>query len=128
MIKHPNISAEEITKGLGLLPSGPSFTAGTPRFAPNGAPRPGFHAHTMWSDGEIVRGNRRFFDELTKFIDRIEKASAFLRTVMESGGSAVLMVYLPGDINIGSVMTAGDLGRMSALGLDLSIEVFPNFK
>jgi len=51
----------------------------------------------------------------------------FLHEIVNGGGTIDLIVHLPGDINIGDCFPWRDMARLSALRVDLGIEVFPDF-
>lgn len=68
-----------------------------------------------------------FFSDAVKLIDRMEPHKAFLIEIEKSGGSASLVLDLPGDTNIGDVLPWREMARLCAMRIDLSIEVFPDF-
>jgi len=126
LIRHPNIDPDRITETLGSTPH-LSAMAGGVRKAPNGVILAGHHKFSVWSYCFDVEGNRLFFSDIGKMIDRLEPHKAFLAEIVDGGGSIELAVNLPGDINIGDSLSWRDLARLSALQIDLGIEVFPDY-
>ena len=47
--------------------------------------------------------------------------------IVKGGGAIDLIVNLPGDLNIGDALPWHEMQRLSALRIDLGIEVFPGF-
>jgi hypothetical protein len=54
-------------------------------------------------------------------------AQEFPDELEKTGGSISLVVDLPGDVNIGDVLSWSHMARLSAMRIRLSIEVFPEF-
>jgi hypothetical protein len=127
LIKHPDIDPVRITETLGLTPH-LSATAGSERRNPAGAIVPGPHKVSVWSHSFDVKGKRRFFSDVEKMIDKLEPHEVLLSEIANSGGSIILIIDLPGDVNIGSTLHWRELARLSALHIDLGVEVFPQFK
>jgi hypothetical protein len=126
MIKHPNIDPAKITEKLQLEPNISSMV-GNPRVSPVGKPLPGIYRESGWSYWFQVERNRLFFRDVAKLIDGLEAHKAFLIDIVEGGGTISLIVSLPGDVNIGDTLRWRDMARLSALHIDLGIEVFPEF-
>src|SRR5450631_3315598 len=100
LIKHPHIDPARITHALGLHPNR-SAIAGSVRETPTGTVLPGTHTVSSWSHWFDVEGNRLFFADIEKMINRLEPHKAFLAEIADGGGSIELILHLPGDINIG---------------------------
>jgi hypothetical protein len=81
----------------------------------------------VWSHSFRAGGNRRFFADVIKLIDKLEPHKAFLIEIEKSGGSLCIVLDLPGDVNIGDVFSWREMTRLCALRIELSIEVFPEF-
>jgi hypothetical protein len=126
LVRHPNIDPERITNTLRLAPH-LSAIAGSARRNPKGAILPGVHRHSVWSHSFRLEGNRRFFSDVVNLINKLEPHKTFLVELANSGGSICLIVDLPGDTNIGDVLSWREMARLSALQIDLGIEVFPEF-
>lgn len=126
LIKHPHIDPSKITDVLRLKPNSTTI-AGAPRTTPKGGPLPGVYPESAWSHWFDVERNRRFFQDVTKLIDRLEPYKEFLHEIVDQGGTVDLIVNLPGDINIGDALGWRDMARLAALRIDLGVEVFPDF-
>ena len=124
LIKHPRIHPDLITKRLGLMPH-MTHLAGTPRKNPIGTPLPGVYRESAWSYSFRVDGKRHFFEDVAKLIDKVEPHARFLSEIADTGGTISLIVSLPAEINIGDTLPIQELARLSALKIDLGIEVFP---
>jgi hypothetical protein len=126
LIRHPAIDPDRITSTLGLTPH-LSAMVGTVRKNPVGTVLPGLHKHSVWSHSFRTGGNRRFFRDVVKLIDKLEPHQAFLIEIGKGGGSVCLILDMPGDTNIGDVFPWREMARLAALQVDLGIEVFPDF-
>ena len=126
LIKHPTIDPTRITNSLGLSPN-ISAIAGSARQTPAGTTLSGVHGVSLWSHSFTVKGNRLFFSDIVKMINKLEPHKALLAEIASSGGSIDLIIHLPGAINIGDVFPWREMARLCALQINLGIEVFPNF-
>lgn len=126
LIRHPRMDPERITTTLGLAPH-LSAMAGSVRKNPKGGVLPGVHTDSVWSYSFRVDRNRWFFSDVVKLTEKLEPHKDFLAAIASSGGSISVVLDLPGDFNIGDVFSWRDMARLSALCIDLSIEVFPEF-
>jgi len=125
-IKHPNIDPALITERLGLLPM-MSWKAGEQRMTPKGTVLQGKHKASAWGHSFHVYGDRLFFKSLCDFVGRLEQKADVLLNIHETGGAVMLVVQLPGDVNIGDQIGFSDMKRLFDLKISLGIEVFPNF-
>ncbi len=126
LIKHPDIDPDSITSALGIEPH-VSWRAGAPRKTPTGGNLPGVYRETAWSFSYRVEGSRRFSIDIEKTLERLVPHRQFLLGIVESQGQVTLIVNLPGDINIGSVLTLDALSKISELKIRFGVEVFPEF-
>jgi hypothetical protein len=126
MIKHPNIDPARITEKLQIKPN-ISGVAGSRRITPAGKSLLSTYKESEWSHWFRVERNRLFFLDVVKIIDRLELHKDFLSEIVDDGGTIDLIVNLPGDVNIGDSFRWHDMARLSALRIDLGIEVFPEF-
>jgi len=55
----------------------------------------------------------------------LEAAREYVRNLIASGGEITLSVHLPGRVNLGDSFDANKLLRIGRLGVELSVEVFP---
>lgn len=125
LIKHPNIDPARITGVLGLNPS-VTATAGGARKTPTGRLLPGVHKVSAWTHSYTVRGHRHFFSRIEETITKLESHKAFLAEISDGDGVIYLIVDLLGKTNIGDVLSWQAMMRLSALHINLSIEVFPD--
>jgi len=115
-----------ITKELGLTPHLSHF-AGAERMTPANTKLPGKYRESIWGWAQHLEGKRAFFDNVSELAIRLRKHQDFIAGLMAGGGSIVMIVDLPGDVNIGSVLSSVNIKRLADLGVDLGIEVFPEW-
>jgi hypothetical protein len=123
VIKHPTLRPEEITEQLRLVPH-LCHTVGHPRRTPAGTSLPGVYRESVWGYTKGVEGKRAFFDDVVALIDALEPSAAYLVDCAETGGRMFLAVDLLSDANIGDLLSWPQLARLSALRIDLGVEVF----
>jgi hypothetical protein len=116
-----------ITKKLKLVPH-LNWTAGRPRKAPNGNLLRGRSKETVWGYHRYTERKRAFFEDVVALIDVLEPHANFLQEIVDSGGRMFIALDLVGDTNIGDALSYQQLARLSALRIDLSVEVFPRMK
>ena len=58
-------------------------------------------------------------------VNRLEPSRAYIRTLVDSGGSVLLIADLAGRTNMGDVMNWKELGRLAEMRISLGVEVFP---
>jgi hypothetical protein len=126
LIKHPHIDPARITDELKLFPD-LSGMVGSPRTTPAGKAIQGVRTESVWSHWFRTERNRLFFRDIVKVVDDLQAHAKFLHEIVSGGGSISVIVSLPGDINIGDHFQWRDMARLSALHIDLGIEVFPDF-
>lgn len=124
LVFHPSISPETITTKLRMVPQY-SWQQGQPRRTPDGKSLPGFYRETMWRRVVIRRGRRDFVEDLNAVVEQLRSHKTFLKKLSSDGGRALLIVNLPGDVNIGGELAPRTLRLMSDLDLKLGVEVFP---
>ena len=124
-IRHPNIDPSEITRTLNIIPRD-CWQIGSPRRAPNGVSRPGVYKESGWTKDWDVDGRRNFFGSVDETLNILEPGKELLNRIVETSGSIYLVVHLAGSRNIGSDLTFETQSRLSAFGIRLGIEVFPD--
>ena len=82
----------------------------------------------MWRHVVRKQGQRRFFAGLPQLLTRLLPKREFLARIVSEGGSAMVIVNLPGDVNMGDVVKPETLRLLADLGLELGLEVFPAMK
>lgn len=127
LLKHPNFQQEEITRAVGLEPSG-GHTIGQNRQTPDGTALAGQYRESAWTYSEKFEGMRDFFQASETLIDELQPVSEFLAGLQAEGGTAMLVFSLPGDVNIGSILPYKLIKKLANLHLDLGIEVFPKMR
>ncbi|MEW6642141.1 MAG: hypothetical protein AB1586_16670 [Pseudomonadota bacterium] len=124
LIKHPTIDPKLITKELGLSPH-LAHVVGTERITPMGTKLSGRYEESTWGWAKRVQGRRAFLDDVSDLALQLQKSQHFIASLIAGGGNVTMIVDLPGDVNIGSVLSSVGLKRLADLGIDLGIEVFP---
>jgi hypothetical protein len=122
--KHPTISAAEITAALEREPE-ITWTVGEPRTTPTGNPLRGRWKETYWTYSNRFEGERAFFREVMTTLSDLFSKRDVIKALVQSGGEATLLIGLPGDKNIGDVLTPDQLKQIGEAGFHLSVEVFP---
>lgn len=125
-MSHPTMHSTIVTKALGVEPKR-SWTVGEVRRTPTGTALEGIYRQTSWSISERFERRRDFFDACLEFIDRILQPRAkFVDSFLQTGGKIAVYLQIPGDANIGDAITAEGLARVARLGIEISVEVFPD--
>lgn len=124
LIKHPSWDPSDLTRDLGLTPQ-LAHRVGDPRRTPKGQPLTGVYREMVWSHWNKVTGSRRFLESAEALIATLERQGDLLRRLSETGGTATPCFDLRGEWNIGDVLGWRDLGRLAAMRVDLSVEIFP---
>lgn len=125
LIKHPHIDPARVTSVLGLQPIRSAIVGGV-RKTPTGTILSGLHKVSTWSHSYTVRGHRHFFSQVEDLITKLEPHKVFLTEICDGGGRNFLIMHLPGKVNIGDSLSWQAMMRLSALHINLGIEVFPD--
>lgn len=126
LVKHRKIDLSYLTKALGMEPD-TLWLAGARRTSPRGEIISGVYRDSVWSHAIEINGKRAFFSELNKFVRKLTRHKSALRRTTRTGGKVELIVELPGGVNIGDSISWESMKTLSALCIDLGIEVFPEF-
>jgi hypothetical protein len=121
-IKHPTVSLTDMTHALDRE-TAHAWSVGDP--GPAGASFQ-FRRYTYWLTSRAVLDTRFFSRDLEIDLTWLQSKRDFVRSLLDTGGSVSLEVWLPGQINIGDVLTPVLLGKMAELGVGLGIEVLPH--
>lgn len=124
-IWHPTIDPAVLTEAFGRAPFR-CWQMGLPRTTMRGDPLPGRWPQSYWVARRRVERRRDFLVELLQELTALEERSALVTRLLQEGGDIQIKVSLPGDRNIGDVLSADAMRRMGALGVNLDIEVFPD--
>ena len=130
-IKHPHFKPEDITENMRIQPSR-SWMAGQRRSTAKGKRLSGFfNEETYWTadlhKGKTLQSTRMPLEEfLADQLKLLEKQGNFLKQIRATGGCTEFFVGLFCTKNIGAELPSTLLGRMSELGIDLSLDVYPD--
>ncbi len=113
LVKHPELNLSHLTAKLGLKPD-ICWLAGAPRISISGEAPRGVYKSSVWSHTEEVINSRTFFHSVNKLAHDLGRHKSVLLRIVKSGGTIELIVELPGEL--------------SALCVNLGIEVFPEFR
>jgi hypothetical protein len=125
-VRHPSMRPERITEALELEPHR-AWAVGVPRRNPRGDPLPGVYIETSWGYLTWHKGRRNFFDTMAELLDSLADKRPFLDELISSGGGVSMIIYLPGDVNIGDELEASVMKRLAELNISVGVEVFPQF-
>jgi hypothetical protein len=126
LLKHPSRDLTEVAEHLGFGPS-VMHVAGAQRRTPAGKPLSGVYKASMWSYTWEFFGTRFFFGELSSILRALSEKRKFFIDLTTTGGSASVIVNLPGDAKIGDELTPDVLMTILGLNVTLGVEVFPNY-
>jgi hypothetical protein len=119
---HPAMSPEEISVGLRSKPN-ISWCVGEPRRTPKGAALPGVYDETYWvADVSEPPTPVILAMAIAEMLSDLETKASFLQRVAETQGTAEVLVIWSG--SGGLTLPAGLLQRMSALNINLSIDIY----
>jgi len=129
-IRHPQINPDDITDNLGINPSR-AWMAGLPRLGIKGNKLNGINEETYWTadlhkEKSIKSKKISFEDYLSKQVKRLNKSEKYFRRIRKSGGQIEFFIGLFCDKNMGVELPSALLARMSKLGIDLSLDIYPN--
>lgn len=131
-IRHPHFDPEDITANIHIQPSR-SWMVGQRRSTPKGERLTGFNQETYWTaDLHKVKALQSARMPLEEFLaDQLKllgKHKTFLKQIRITGGRTEFLVGLFCTRNIGAEFPSLLLSRMSELGIDLSLDVYPETK
>jgi hypothetical protein len=125
-IRHPSLNPVEITSALGINPSR-SWIAAEPRFTPSGSPLDVINRESYWT-AELIAGNSEengLSSAIAAVLDRLSPHAPFLARLNAEGGGAEFFVgWFCDATNFGEVFGPHLLGRLAALGIGLSLDVY----
>lgn len=113
----------DMTREIGLTPLR-AWRFGEARFTPKGTRLEGAWRDTRWSHGFEVDKNATIETAFASALDRLAGTGRFLAALRETGGTAELILSLPGDTHRGASIDVETLRALADLGVGLGIEVF----
>jgi hypothetical protein len=124
--RHPSRSSQDVTAALGIVPRY-SWNIGDQRKAPNGSPIGRPTKENYWS-ARLAEGafpGRDLPTAIAELLDRLAPHQSYLADFVADGGKAELFVgwYFP-EGNSGDLLGFELLGRLAALRLDLSWDIY----
>lgn len=128
---HPTEEPSVLTSLLGMQPTR-SWLAGEARTTPKGASLGGSRANSYWAarliEGEISSEVSEVEDTLDQVVSRLSAHAVSLGAFSKTGGSLILYLSLFGAQNFGLTLSPALLARISALNLELDLDVYPESK
>ena len=124
LVIHPTADPADITREFGFLPLR-AWRCGEPRFTPKGTRLGGIWRDTRWSHGFELEENATIEAAIASALEKLAMTGRFLATLLETGGTAELILSLPGDAHQGASIRVEVLRRLADLGVSLGIELFP---
>ena len=124
LLIHPNADPSDISRKIGLAPLR-AWRCGEPRFTPKGTRLEGVWRDTRWSHGFALDKNATIETAIASALDKLAATTRFLAALRETGGTAELIISLPGDTYQGASISTELLKALADLGVRLGIEVFP---
>ena len=131
-IWHPTFDPDDITKSLKISPKR-KWRAGERRSTPKGNLLEGYNKETYWS-AAIHSEEYLYSKEVTlekylmDFSQSIQNQLAFFREIRDAGGRVEYFIGLYINSNSGSVMSTSLLALLGDLGIDLSLDLYPELK
>jgi hypothetical protein len=126
LVKHPRADLSHLTAALGLQPH-ISWKAGADRVTPRGRKIPGVYESSAWSHSIHIKGKRAFFEEANNIIVKLVPHKKVLLKSVKAGGIVYIIIELPGDVSIGDTLSWESMKNLSAMRINLGIEVYPEF-
>ncbi|WP_244508550.1 DUF4279 domain-containing protein [Litoreibacter albidus] len=126
LIRHPKLSADEITKTLDLTPD-VSFNVGEQRVTPVGTTLDGKYRHSSWSLSWQFVSEKRFFACVESVLNKLKPKQSFFVQIAEEGGKTMLNLKLYGRVHSGDVGTMKLIEALKQMEILLGLEVFPDW-
>ncbi len=127
---HPNFHPDDITENIGIQPWR-SWMAGNPRSTPTGKLLNGVYNETYWT-AELHKAKSLHSikipleDFLAGQVRLLLKCRSFLKRIRKTGGRTEFFVGLFCTKNMGAELPSSLLGSMAEMGIDLSLDVYPD--
>lgn len=124
LVIHPSADPARITREIGLEPAS-SWQRGEPRVTPKGTRLEGVWRDTRWTYEFDLGRVATVEAAIASAVDRLAGARGLLARLRQTGGTAELIVSLPGEAYQGASIPVALLHDLAELGVGLGIEVFP---
>ena len=112
-----------ITNALGIAPSH-AHKSGDPLTTPVGDALPGKWPDSRWSYSFYDLDGLKIHESIEKALERISSNKRFWSKMIDTGGSAELILSLTGETYQGDSLSPDLLRRLAALGIGLGIEIY----
>jgi hypothetical protein len=124
LLIHPTANPADVARETGLEPLR-YWQRGEPRVTPKGTRLEGVWPDTRCTYGFDLENVATVEAAIASAIDRLAGARGLLARLRETGGTAELIVSLPGDAYLGASIPVESLQALAETGVGLGIEVFP---
>jgi hypothetical protein len=106
-----------------------TWRAGEQRTTPIGRILPGVYKRSYWYSEHIEFSEKKGFSStLANVINRLQKIQKEIEELKQTGGFIELYFQFPGSVNNGDTIPSSQLKILGELGVDLSLEVFPDMR
>jgi hypothetical protein len=125
-VRHPSMDPAEISAALKLEPIR-MWRAGDPRKTPKNTPLEGTWHDTCWT-ADVFKGecpNRTLAAALSEQVNRFSHHKSFFVKIRDERGRVEFYVGWFIDGNRGDEFDAALLAKLSELGVDLSLDIYP---
>ena len=124
VLKHPTRSLEEISKSMGLEPH-QGYSVGTQKMTPKGTFVNGINRETFFGRVEQFFDRKDFFGCAVNLAESLSERRDFFWKIRSEGGRVAIYIDLIGSQNVGDVLLPQQIEKISHLGMDFGVEVFP---
>lgn len=128
-IWHPTILPDDITEKVGLQLRR-KWKVGESRATPQGDTLKGINKQTYWTaslhKGKNLSSRRCALEDfLIAQVSKLKKSERYFRHIRKTGGHIEFFVGLFCNKNMGAEITSSLLTSMGHLGIDLSLDIYP---
>jgi hypothetical protein len=118
------LSPDEISRSLGQNPK-TSWKVGAEKRRPDGTAIGGIYEHTYWTSEEREGEDDELLTMLDSDLSEFEKHASFFDEFHATGGHADYYIsWFASDISGGEGFSPRQLGRLAALHMNLSLDVY----
>jgi hypothetical protein len=125
-IKHANLDPDEISAALGRQPD-ISWKSGDQCTTDKGRQLLGTRTDGLWSLTFRYRGEKSIGRSIDQILDDLMRHKELFSQLDRIGAKSALYLQLPGDTNIGDQIPSRILQKFVDLGIDLELEIFPEW-